>query len=107
MFGFMLPTWFLSMWISNTATTAMMLPILEAVLQQLRATHGRPPNTSAQKRKSIAENAYENEACAEVAVEKWQGKKLEAEHKNGDVHVELTSFKVTETGALLALNRLI
>ena len=36
LFGFMLPTWFLSMWISNTATTAMMLPVAEAVLEQLR-----------------------------------------------------------------------
>lgn len=34
--GFMLPTWFLSMWISNTATAAMMVPVAEAVLQQLR-----------------------------------------------------------------------
>ena len=37
--GFMFPTWFLSMWISNTATTAMMIPMVEAVLEQLRPKH--------------------------------------------------------------------
>ena len=36
MLGFMLPTWFLSMWISNTATTAMMIPVAESVLQQFK-----------------------------------------------------------------------
>ncbi|XP_078492151.1 solute carrier family 13 member 2 [Ciona intestinalis] len=36
MAGFMVTTFFLSMWISNTATTAMMLPIIEAVFIQLK-----------------------------------------------------------------------
>ena len=35
----MLPTAILSMWISNTATTAMMIPILEAVLVELGSQH--------------------------------------------------------------------
>jgi len=34
--GFMLTTMSLSMWISNTATTAMMAPIVKAVLDELK-----------------------------------------------------------------------
>lgn len=37
MMGLMLPTWFLSMWISNTATASMMIPIVEAILTQFKA----------------------------------------------------------------------
>ncbi|XP_076452387.1 Na(+)/citrate cotransporter-like isoform X2 [Babylonia areolata] len=35
MLGLMLPTWFLSMWISNTATASMMIPIANAVAAQM------------------------------------------------------------------------
>lgn len=37
MLGFMLTTMFLSMWISNTACTAMMVPIVTAVLDELKS----------------------------------------------------------------------
>ena len=40
MFGFMLSTWFLSMWISNTATTMMMVPMAIAVVLQFREHFG-------------------------------------------------------------------
>ncbi|RXG55760.1 Solute carrier family 13 member 3 [Armadillidium vulgare] len=38
LFGVMLTTMFLSMWISNTASTAMMVPIVDAVLKELYKT---------------------------------------------------------------------
>ncbi|XP_071533695.1 Na(+)/citrate cotransporter isoform X6 [Panulirus ornatus] len=38
MVGFMITTMFLSMWISNTATTAMMVPIVDAILAEMYET---------------------------------------------------------------------
>eukprot|EP00105_Crassostrea_gigas_P038166 XP_019922314.1 PREDICTED: solute carrier family 13 member 5 isoform X2 [Crassostrea gigas] len=37
MLGLMLPTWFLSMWISNTAAAAMMIPIVGAVTSHVKS----------------------------------------------------------------------
>lgn len=36
-FGLIMVTMFLSMWISNAACTAMMCPIIQAVLEELQA----------------------------------------------------------------------
>ena len=35
MLGFMITTMFLSMWISNTAATAMMVPIVLAIIDEI------------------------------------------------------------------------
>ncbi|XP_048221757.1 solute carrier family 13 member 5 [Perognathus longimembris pacificus] len=46
MMGFMAVTAFLSMWISNTATTAMMVPILEAMMRQMEMSVTTPDTTA-------------------------------------------------------------
>ena len=45
--GFMLSTWFLSMWISNTATTAMMITLADAVVEQWLIIASSEPSENA------------------------------------------------------------
>jgi len=45
--GFMLPSWFLSMWLSNTATTGMMIPVAEKVIDEMwTQQRNRRPSTA-------------------------------------------------------------
>jgi len=61
MIGFMSTTAFLSMWISNTASTAMMLPIANAVLLQLHETEASAAET-AEDQTSAIKDGVENQS---------------------------------------------
>ena len=58
--SFILPTAFLSMWISNVATTAMMVPIMEAVLIELESTSIGGDKSNANTRKALAMSVMHN-----------------------------------------------
>lgn len=58
MLGFMGVTAFLSMWISNTATTAMMAPIVQAILDQLNAKT-KPESSSAKGQSAVPQQENE------------------------------------------------
>ncbi|GFO37723.1 solute carrier family 13 member 2 [Plakobranchus ocellatus] len=94
MLGLMLATWFLSMWISNTATTAMMLPITEAILQQLGGSRSQSKKLGNEDSQEYAyvNNGYDGstrhtgQASIELSVVPYpkDNEKLGSSDHNGD-----------------------
>lgn len=96
--GFMTVSAFLSMWISNTATTAMMLPIANAVLQQLKTTEAQADERDLEA--TAAENhAFELEASQEKQ-DTANNKQSEVENKESEHKDGLDSLQESRRNAI-------
>ncbi|XP_066951640.1 Na(+)/citrate cotransporter-like isoform X9 [Macrobrachium rosenbergii] len=86
MAGFMLTTMFLSMWISNTASTAMMVPIVDAILVELYATRSKKQEenaTAIDMSVTSGQNQLELSPAGENGVSDGHNKKERAEAGGG------------------------
>ncbi|XP_076107288.1 Na(+)/citrate cotransporter-like isoform X1 [Mytilus galloprovincialis] len=83
MLGIMFPCWFLSMWMSNTATTAMMVPILNAILKQIKEAREIGPNT---KKNSFRLSAEKNMVETSFTNGKNEDDAIQDKGANGDTN---------------------
>ncbi|XP_072371261.1 Na(+)/dicarboxylate cotransporter 3-like [Scyliorhinus torazame] len=77
--GLMLTTSLLSMWLSNTATTTMMLPIATAVLGRLHGDSGKMQQNGTEKTEEPQEKELSAEETNEEAAEEREGEVQELE----------------------------
>lgn len=96
MIGFMSVSAFLSMWISNTATTAMMLPIAHAVLMQLRATEARADARDAQAAAGEAEDTSKDNEAFELEEKETEEKETGEDKKETkvDLNEKISEIKI-------------
>lgn len=98
MLGIMFPCWFLSMWMSNTATTAMMVPILNAILNQIKEAREVGLNDMMEKDQKNSPGIEENmdganeKGAIEVKGENGTANSIEMERlvKKEEINVEVS-----------------
>lgn len=98
MFGFMLASWFLSMWISNTATTTMMMPMVDAVLQELKKTDGTDEENSPQE---LEKTDNQEEFKSIKSKNSNQYEKMENEPEINSIISSEPAANTVESGAFL------
>ncbi|XP_034529074.1 solute carrier family 13 member 4 [Notolabrus celidotus] len=94
--GFMCCTVFLSMWLSNTSTTAMVMPIAEAVLQQLICTGLADTGDDSETVEAPEDDASLSEK--EENLDKNQLELLYRNDINGSTKQELSTLSEEQTG---------
>ncbi|XP_072527528.1 solute carrier family 13 member 1 [Salminus brasiliensis] len=70
MLGMMIGCGFLSMWLSNTSTVAMVMPIVEAVMQQVMSAEGQVSSNQEKTQSGICNPALQMEGDADKQPEK-------------------------------------
>ena len=58
MLGFMLTSWFVSMWMNNAATTSMLLPIVESVLAQIEESGDEKATLGTSSHSHLSTNCF-------------------------------------------------